>query len=388
MSAHARLAPSAASRWMKCPGSVALGEKAESLLGTTETQSAPAALGTALHEAAEDCLKRGEFPAETVGRVYNEIQVQPEHIERFEAYVTLVRGLVEEFGGEPFYEVRVHFSEDCWGTADCCIVYQKKGIWRLAVIDLKTGSGVAVDAWENYQLLVYGIGAYDQLAMLGYDEIKYIDLVISQPILRDKPSIWTVDNLELEVYRQEILDGIERVEDFPTMYEASEDACRWCRGRAICPALSAKMEESRKIDLALMTSDNLAEALDLVPLVKAWISGVEDFSKEFMLEGNLVPGYKVVQGRRMRGWVDIDKAQRYLKARVPKFQANCFNMKFKTPAQIEKMLRTVEARKEVDMDKIVKWSEGSPTIADETDSRDEYVRPGAAKDFAEVADNE
>lgn len=381
MAAHARLAPSAASRWMACSGSVALGEKAQSLLGP-ERQSSYAALGTALHEAAEHLLSDWDLPNEVViGMEFHEVTVEENHLDRFIPYVDLVKSL----GGEQFYEVRVILDEELvWGTADAIVIYCKKGIWRMAVIDLKTGSGVTVNAYKNYQLLVYAIGAFKIFDLLY--PIKYIDMVISQPATRETPDVWTVDNLEIEEYHKEILIAMARVAEFPTAYTAGETQCRWCRGKALCPALAAEVERTNDMVLSEMTAANMADALELVPLVKAWVDGVEDFSKDFMLEGNAVPGYKVVGGRRSRGWEDVDLAQRYLKARVPKFQANCFTSKFKSPAQIETMLRKVEPRKEVDMGKLATWREGNPTIAKESDRR-ESIGPGsrAAADFAEVA---
>ncbi len=53
--AHARLSPSAAERWMTCPGSVKLSEAIQ------DRESQYAAEGTAAHELAEHIL-RGQPP--------------------------------------------------------------------------------------------------------------------------------------------------------------------------------------------------------------------------------------------------------------------------------------------------------------------------------------
>ena len=59
MSAHATLAPSSASRWIACPGSVRL------TADLPDTESEHAALGTFAHTAAAHCLAESER-AETV----------------------------------------------------------------------------------------------------------------------------------------------------------------------------------------------------------------------------------------------------------------------------------------------------------------------------------
>lgn len=381
MTKHARLAPSAASRWMNCSGSVALSEKAQSLLGP-EVQSVYAASGSALHEAAELVLHDPETVV--VGQTFNGVLVEEEHLSRFMPYVDYVNGIIDKYDADLYIEVKVIFHEDLvWGTADAVICFiDKKGFSHLVVVDLKTGSGVKVYAFENYQLLIYAIGAFEQFDFV-YD-FDYITMVISQPPL-DHHSEWRIDNLELIEYQDKIMTAMARVAEFPHAYTAGEDQCRWCRGKALCPALEAEVTRARDMDLSVMTGDNMADALILVPLVKAWIDGVENFSKDYMMEGHAIEGYKVVGGRRSRGWGDVDRAQRYLKARIPKFQHNCFNMKFKSPSQIETMLRGVEPRREVDMESLAAWKEGNPTIALESDRRDS-IGPGsrAAADFGEL----
>lgn len=54
--AHAKLAPSAAKRWMSCPGSIRMSE------GIPNTSSVFAAEGSAAHELCAHCLETGDRP--------------------------------------------------------------------------------------------------------------------------------------------------------------------------------------------------------------------------------------------------------------------------------------------------------------------------------------
>ena len=71
---HARLSPSAAGRWTKCPGSIRLVES----LNVVDESSFAAEEGTAAHELLELCLLEGLPPLHYEGRILNKCPVQPE----------------------------------------------------------------------------------------------------------------------------------------------------------------------------------------------------------------------------------------------------------------------------------------------------------------------
>lgn len=134
---------------------------------------------------------------------------------------------------------------------------------------------------------------------------------------------------------------------------------------------------------------DMSEAMTKVPLMKAWIKGVEDAMKQTLLEnGESIEGWKVVHGRQARKWKDEDTAVKYLKRRVPKFQHNFCTLKFMSPAQVEKKLKLVEPRKPVDLDGLIETVPGKPTIAPDSDKREAMVLGDkAADDFAGLDDD-
>jgi hypothetical protein len=173
--AHAKLAPSAAKRWMECPGSVAMSE------GIPNTSSVFAAEGTAAHELCAHCLETNDDPAtfldmwidihaadgqsrfvdldEPPSEENRYFQVDEEMVDGVRMYVEHVRSLI---GPDTILSVEerldmTHIDEQIFGTGDATVLDLASR--HLHVVDFKYGKGVAVDADSNPQLMLYAAGA-------------------------------------------------------------------------------------------------------------------------------------------------------------------------------------------------------------------------------------
>ncbi|MFX6357412.1 DUF2800 domain-containing protein, partial [Acinetobacter baumannii] len=90
--------------------------------------------------------------------VSNFFTVDAEMVENVQVYLDAVRAQAE--GNELLVEQRVDFSEfigveGSFGTSDVVILTETE----IQVHDLKYGKGVKVDAEENEQTSLYGLGA-------------------------------------------------------------------------------------------------------------------------------------------------------------------------------------------------------------------------------------
>ncbi|KAA3495488.1 DUF2800 domain-containing protein, partial [Acinetobacter baumannii] len=193
MTAHAKLSPSSAHRWMRCAGSVIL-EK-----DLPDSSSEHADLGTAAHFLASECLEQGKNAADFEGHtiviikgnalwideatespVSNFFTVEAEMVENVQIYLDAVRSQAE--GNELLVEQRVDFSEfvgaeGSFGTSDAVVLTETE----IQVHDLKYGKGVKVDAEGNEQLALYGLGALATFGMFG--DFQQVRMVIHQPRL-------------------------------------------------------------------------------------------------------------------------------------------------------------------------------------------------------------
>lgn len=153
--AHATHAPSAAHRWMNCPGSVRLSR------GFDDSSSVFAREGTAAHALAHHCLTTGrdaeEFRGWYIGATSlsaPEADVGPpdedtvftvtaEMAEAVQMYLDVVRGLVAD-GYEMEFEQRLSTPlAGVYGTGDAIGYHPQRR--RVVIVDLKYGKGVSVD---------------------------------------------------------------------------------------------------------------------------------------------------------------------------------------------------------------------------------------------------
>lgn len=301
MSEHAKLSPSAAHRWLSCPSSL-------SFEASMSDESSPqAARGTMLHEIAEKVLNG-------VALSTYEHDLDGEDLEIVEKYTNYIWDLIESIGvgkADLHVEQRVHFNKDIWGTADAVIVSP----YRLDIVDLKTGSGVKVDARHNDQLMIYALAVLNEFNQLpgpfrSDKPPQEVHLHIVQPSLGNY-SEWEVkvNGAEFNNLRTQIKAVCQIIEDGVEHYQPSESACQFCRGRAQCKAraefnLKLVVEDFAMADPNTLTAEDLAYILPQVPQIVAWAQRVQEFATASALAGQSIPGYKLVQSIANRQWRD------------------------------------------------------------------------------------
>lgn len=167
--AHAELSASSAHRWIACPASV------QASRGMPDNAGQAAEEGTAAHELAEQCLRKGLEPHEFIGADFNGFRVGLEMANLVKIYTDYCRSLPQSF---TFVERKVDYSlwvPDGWGTADYISIKEGEA-W---VVDLKFGR-VPVKA-DCDQLKCYALGVHYEF---GFDsQIDTIHMTIVQPRL-------------------------------------------------------------------------------------------------------------------------------------------------------------------------------------------------------------
>ena len=327
-----RLRPSNKS-WLLCPGSIQASE------GIPDETTDAAELGTALHELAELCLKQGVSPDSYIGYKMNqEWDITQERSDIAAYYVDWVNNEP----GTKQYELPVtmeNYAPGCRGTADAVIEHTD----TLTVADLKSGMG-RVNATDNTQLMLYGLGALNDIA--DHSFIDTIRLVIVQPRL-DHIDQWYIKKDELIKWGHEVVrPAAAKTMAADPEFNPSPEACQWCKARTVCKALAQQQLEIAQnsfedLDAPIvvttphsMSIDEIGKLLPKLDPLIAWAQAIKKRARSLAIDGSIVPGHKLVSGRANRRWKDETVAAETL---TNIFGDEAFTRKLISPSQLEKL---------------------------------------------------
>ena len=160
--------------------------------------------------------------------------------------------------------------------------------------------------------------------------------------------------------------------------------CKFCPHAGRCRELTKTCTEyvethSLRVAVPVLAPHEVAEVLQMEPLVTLWLKRVKAQALNTLLDGGEVPGYKVVEGRASREWVDELRVAERLRA--ADFNTEEFTKtELLSPAAMEKALGKKKVA-ELLPDLIDKKS-GAPTVVPASDKRPTYNR---ADDFEVLA---
>lgn len=400
MGAHALLAPSSAKRWMTCTPSARL-EATVSNKDTAYTRE-----GTIAHAMAETILRRLlEIGADSMPESYeffttycNDIdeQMQACQLEGLDwkemaetvyenycrpVYESYLGALLEDPDAALLIEAKLKLSEfipEGFGSSDAVIIYGD----TMEVFDLKYGKGVKVSADENAQMMCYALGAYLGPGEL-YD-IKTVRMTIIQPRLNHESS-YSIHAVDLMFWADKVLKPAAQLAFRGEGKQVPGEHCRFCKVAARCKALAsytlAVTED--KTEPGLMSLDEIARLLPHFSTIKSWISSVEEFALEAALEGDTIPGYKVVEGRSVRKISNAAEAMARLDGAGIPAENYLKPAELKTITDLEKAL-TKKGFKTILGDLVIK-PEGKPALVEESDPREPLSK--AKNDFKDIIEN-
>ena len=392
--AHAKLSASGAHRWAECPASVRMEQ------GLPDTETEHAEYGTAAHEMAALALEEEKMASDYKGQFFNKCKLKPEGhlcdeemIEGVQTYLNYVRGHI----GTLYIEKKVKFDNwvpEGWGTADAIVVDDGNIFTTVVrVIDLKFGMGVQVDAEENYQAVLYGLGVLQSLSVKKPDkDVKFIVSIV-QP-RKDHISEWELTYEEILAWGEKLKKAAKLTQNEKADFSPGPKQCMWCKVKATCRPLqqynlqqavddfddfevSGEMKFKNPETLSVEEVGNIL--LNVEGIVK-WTKAVEAYAKIQMSKGVDIPGSKLVSGRRgHKKWRDEEKAIEMFDMLLDTAEDELFDKVLKSPAQAEKLLK-VKGISEKLIQSLFIQSEGGPTIARASDKRPPLAL-GATSDF-------
>lgn len=389
---HSPYGPSQAHAWEKCPQYV----KVQTMF--PEATSSYAEAGRLAHSIAE--YKARTYFHEPVGkRAYNarlkkfktEPHYDPAMEEATELYLETLKELALSFSTPPFVALETMVSYTDWvpegfGTSDCVMI----GSGRIIVIDYKNGAGVPVEAEENSQMKLYALGALQTFRPIYGDTLQEATLVIVQPHAGGVKR-WDTTVAEVLKWGEEVIGPAALRAREATEPACPGDWCRFCKGKSQCTARAKQMlDAGRQFQQApaagsekipedysgpLLTDEEVGAALAAGAGLVAWYKDLEAYALLACLDGREIPGFKAVEGRGSRDWVDLDAAFKALQERGVA-EAMLYERKPVTAPALEKALGK-KAFAEV-ADGLVRKQPGKPTLVPSSDKRPPYNAAEAA----------
>jgi hypothetical protein len=347
--AHSRIGPSAAHRWIACPGSVRASAHIEN------ASSYFALEGTAAHELCEHIMTTGVDPnvyldgvidlgpsdreredLEVLGDV---VEVTPfrrelpgnpqpdgvrywrideEMIEGVEMYRDTLMPLIGDHEMDVVeFECRLdmrHIHPEFFGTGDALIY--RHDMRKLIVGDFKFGSGIVVEVEDNEQLLSYAVGALHRFGNYPIDEIE---LIVIQPRAWHKLGpvrrhTITID--ELRTFEAKLKVYADATDD-PNASFLAGDHCRFCPIAHACRALRVHVykaigvkfvgndiNDSAMPNIDRMTPDHMGRVYREAIVIEAWFRRFFEAAHKQAVNGKIPTGCKLVEKRAYRKFKD------------------------------------------------------------------------------------
>lgn len=363
MTHHAKLSPSARSRWGACPGSVREEAKYPPSVG------GPAAIdGTHTHTLLEWCLslyatmRVVRKSSEAIGMSFTyhegEFVVDAERAERVQFTLDYIESRIKlDPDCQVISETRVRPTslvgrDDMDGTVDVQIISSNGE--SIEIIDYKDGMAV-VGAEGNPQLEQYAVGVIAERQNTGGLAPMHIRLTIIQPKLRTKGMTGVVFfDTTLGVIMQakdKMIAEATATEAINAPLVPGETQCKYCAHKGACSALANQAMAAsgvvfQNLDIAKQSSDKdptkmsdkqIVEIMEAAPLLRQMIEAVESEAQRRLEAGQIIEGLKMVNGRGARSWnlSEDEIAAKLKKMGVPK--DHIYESKLVSVAKAEKL---------------------------------------------------
>lgn len=317
---HATWGGSGAHRWLRCTASPGFLKSVP-----PQPPSEYAQDGTEAHELLEFALRNNERNAELallmLGAEWTHRKdSRSDRLRSVQDALEYVYTLLDTYSSEQGVYIAIEadvefhsvYTDDAYGALDF-MLYVPSIQWMF-IVDYKHGAGEPVEAEENEQGLFYGSCAWQKLRAANLP-LKGVTIAIAQPRVyrQEGPvSIWHTTPERLELFRQEAENAIFEATTTP-QFRPERKACRWCvktqckayLQKFMLPVLHAPSVEqieagSMALSLFNLTPEEAGRMLKLKGAVNDYFKELENATFNWLMSGQEVPGFKIVEQRATR----------------------------------------------------------------------------------------
>lgn len=390
MAKHAIASPSHSSTWLACANSLA------AQIGQPEGDKTAADLGSDKHDLLTTCLENATQAAKYIGQVgpFGN-SIDEEFAKDVQTVVDNVRARIDNYrnlGCSVIVELEqslpiehITGETDATGTGDVVlIVGWPDGHSTADVIDAKFGYSEVL-AEMNPQLLMYASGVLEKFGLV--EDFSEITLVIEQPLRGD--SEWTVTPAVIHEWVETVASPAavkalaihnDKLTLLDADYGVTEKGCQWCKASAVCPARRKHVEDAIGASFDQLNNEDATISANIIPVdqlghffaqletIEDWINAVRARVEHELFNGVVIPGLKVVAGKRgNRAWSNDKEAEALLKKfKLPVDQI--YKKELLGPKPILELLKR-SPRRFKQVEQFVIQAEGKPHVALDSDKR-------------------
>ena len=324
---------STAERVINCPGSV----KLVATMPPKESSSY-ADEGTLLHDCIADLLDlKVKSARDMIGRQYND-QVLTEELveEKLLPALRLLNSIDPDNQMDYEVEQKVGFGDFLPGVFGSTDLLGRLGDTAI-VLDWKFGSGVPVEAEENYQGLFYACAARrtDSTKWAFRGATKVLIVIVQPPGIK----IWETSIERLDRFEAQLASAVVEAKSDNALMAAGK-WCKWCAAKPVCPVMTGEVDRVKAAQIDALPAEQIGEYLKTADALEGWITDLRALAFSMLEAGATVPGYKLVAKRAIRSWVNEDAAKALLLAHLP--ESELVEVKMCSPAVVEKKLKKLK----------------------------------------------
>lgn len=376
MTAHAKLSPSGAHRWLECPGSI------EANADKPWEQNIYALEGTTAHALLETCLRLDSDPEEFLGQVLEEelLPIDEDMVDAVGYALDYVKGYL---ANNPKATIRIEKpvypgkllgtdTKTIWGTPDIQLDNYPS---ELVTIDYKHGVGKAVSVKDNPQIKIYHIGGR---ALKGKYR-RYRSVVVQPRLPKRRPvqEAPAITDEQLMHWADTVVRPIIPIALAADAPRKAGDWCHYCHASGRCPAQLKQTFERAAKDFGKVqkspkhvTPAELANYLDQVSMVEGAIKAMREHAIAAIHAGVKIPGYVPEWTVARRVWLDEEKANKLL-TKLGLETKERYEVSLLSPSKAETALRAKgviarkkrgEARQPSPLADVIAYTEQSPSI--------------------------
>ena len=174
------------------------------------------------------------------------------------------------------------------------------------IIDLKYGQGVLVDAKDNSQLMLYGLGALTLFD--GIYDIEKVVLHIYQP-RRCNISTYEIKKIELYEWGESVREIAEKAYRGEGEFSCGE-WCIFCKAKNKCRKRAEENLRLAQEEFTLppeLSDEEIEEILPKLDELEQWTKDIKAYALERAMKGHKWKDLKLVEGRSNRKYRDEDE---------------------------------------------------------------------------------